>query len=45
MPRAIFKEADREEKIILIGNTRCDLKYHQNSNTKQLKMIYFEYQF
>ena len=44
--RDVLKEADREEKqIILVGDTNCDLKSHQNSNTKQLKMIYSQYQF
>ena len=41
-----MKEADKEEKeIILIGDTNCDLKHPQDSNTKKLKMSYSEYQF
>ena len=42
--RDLLREADKEEKeIILIGDTNCDLKHPQNSNTKKLKMIYSEY--
>ena len=44
--RNTLKEADKEEKeIILIGDTSCDLKSHQNANTKKLKTIYSEYEF
>ena len=43
--RDLLKEADKDEKeIFLIGDTNCDLNHPQNSNTKKLKMIYFEHQ-
>ncbi len=34
-----------EEEIILIGATNCDFKGTNNSNTRNLKLIYSEYQF
>ena len=44
--RDILKEADKEEKeTLLVGDTNCDLKSHQNANTKKLKSFYSEYQF
>ena len=43
--REVLKNLDKDSKeIILVGDTNCDLKNNQSSNTKKLTAIYSEYQ-
>ncbi len=43
--RNTLKNLDQDgNEIILIGDTNCDFKNSQSSNTKKLKAIYSEYQ-
>ena len=43
--REVLKKLDKDSKeIILVGDTNCDLKNNQSSNTKKLTAIYSEYQ-
>ena len=43
--RNSLKNLDQDDnEIILLGDTNCDFKNNQSSNTKKLKAIYSEYQ-
>ena len=43
--REILRKLDKEEKeITLVGDKNCDIIDHKNANTKNLGLVYSEYQ-